>query len=139
MPTKADYPTFSQARAHLKDILDTTAHGGTVTVARGDELTAVIPAEPFRQFLYRTTSPRVRLLPEGGRVVLLMEGRPFAAEGVDVQDALDDLLDSLVEYAEDWEGELQYAPNHEKAWALVQLVKLCTREQLRDWIENGGE
>lgn len=46
---------------------------------------------------------------------------------------------SLREYAEDWEDHLKDAPNHADAWALVQLVKLSTDDELRDWFERGGE
>lgn len=139
MAITADYPTYSRAREHLKDVLDATARGRTVTLARDGELSAVMPVPRLRDYFYRTVSPRVRVLSEQGRVIALMEGRPFVSEGSDVDGALADLLLSLREYAEDWEDRLKDAPNHTDAWALVQLVKLSTDEELRDWFERGGE
>ncbi|MDF1488841.1 hypothetical protein [Tessaracoccus caeni] len=139
MPLVADYPTYSRARAHLKDVLDATARGRTVTLARDGELSAVMPVHRLRDYLYRTLSPRIRVLSEDGRVIALMEDHPFVSEGPDVDGALADLLLSLREYAEDWEDHLKDAPNHADAWALVQLVKLSTDDELRDWFERGGE
>lgn len=68
-----------------------------------------------------------------------MSGRPFVSEGATVDDALADLLESLREYAEDWDTRLQHAPNHQDNWALVQLVKLSSEEELLEWFERGGE
>lgn len=139
MSLVADYPSYSRAREHLKDVLDAAADGRTVTIARDGELAVVVPLERLRSYFFRTVSPRVRVLSEGGRVIALMEDRPFVSEGADVDAALADLVLSLREYAEDWEDRLKNAPNHANAWALVQLVKLSDDPQLRDWLEHGGE
>lgn len=96
-------------------------------------------AEHLRKFFFRTVSPRVELASEDGRVIALMSGRPFVSEGATVDDALADLLESLREYAEDWDTRLQHAPNHQDNWALVQLVKLSSEEELLEWFERGGE
>lgn len=139
MPIVADYPTFSGARTHLKDVLDANAQGRTVTLGRDGALSAVVPLERLRDYIFRTVSPRVRLSTEGAKVIALMENRPFVSEGADVDDALADLVLSLREYAEDWDDHLKDAPNHRDAWALVQLVQLSTDAQVLEWFENGGE
>lgn len=139
MSMVADYASFTDARDHLKDVLDAAARGRVVTVARGRELSAVVQADRLREHLARTVSPDVRIAAEEGRVIALMEGRPFASEGASVEDALADLVLSLREYAEDWEERLQRAPNHAGAWALVQLVRLSEDAQLLEWFERGGE
>ncbi len=139
MSLVADYPTYSRAREHLKDVLDAAARGRTVTLARDGELSAVVSVDRLRDYFYRTVSPHIRVRSEDGRVIALMEDRPFVSEGADVDGALADLLLSLREYAEDWEDRLKDAPNHADAWALVQLIKLSTDEELRDWFERGGE
>jgi len=102
-------------------------------------VSAVAPADRLREYLSSTISPRVSLLVEAGRTIGLMENRSFVSEGADVEGALEDLVLSLREYAEDWEDHLQQAPNHSENWALVQLVKLSTDEQLIDWFKTGGE
>lgn len=139
MTVVADYPTFAGTREHLKDVLDATAQGRTVTVGRGKEVSAVMPLKKVRDYFFRTVSPRTKVFSEDGRVVAIMDGRPFASEGVTVDDAIGDLIESLREYAEDWEGHYQHATNHAQNWALVQLVNFSTDDQLNDWLERGGE
>ncbi|WFR68414.1 hypothetical protein P9139_09675 [Curtobacterium flaccumfaciens] len=139
VPIAADYPTYSRAREHFKDMLDATATGRTVTIARDGAVSAMLPVDPLRSYFFRTVSPRVSVFRDGGVVVALMEGRPFVSEGGSVDQALDDLALTLQEYAADWEDRLRHAPNHHDAWALVQLVKLSTDAELREWLERGGE
>ncbi|HRA09514.1 MAG TPA: hypothetical protein PKV54_08265 [Microbacteriaceae bacterium] len=92
-----------------------------------------------RTFLFRAVAPRIELVHEDGRVVVLMSGRPFVSEGATVDDALADLVVSLREYAEDWDVRLQHADNHRGNGALVQLIKLSSDGELLDWFERGGE
>lgn len=139
MSLSVDYPTASAARAHLKDVLDSVERGRTVTLRRDDLVSAVVAADRLRDYFFHTVSPHVAVTKENGRVVALMDGRPFVSEGADVDGALDDLALSLREYAEDWEERLQHAPNHAQNWALVQLVRLSSDEQLVDWFKHGGE
>ena len=138
MAITADYPTYSRAREHFKDMLDATADGRTVTVARDGQLSAMLPVDRLRDYFSRTVSPRVSVYREGDHVVAAMEGRPFVSEGTDVDGALDDLVLTLREYAEDWNDRLRHAPNHQTAWGLVQLVTLSTDDELREWLERGG-
>ena len=139
MPLVADYRTFTDARSHLKEVFDATARGRTVTVQRDGQLSAVMPVDRLRTYFSRTVSPRVRVTREGDRTIALMDGRPFVSEGTNVDGALADLALSLREYAEDWDDRLESAPNHAGNWALVQLIKLSTDEQLLEWLERGGE
>lgn len=139
MSLVADYGSFTATRTHLKDVFDANARGRTVTVQRDGEVSVVLPVERLRSYFFRTVSPSVSVSREDGRTVALMDSRPFVSEGATVDDALTDLVMSLREYAEDWEARLERAPNHASNWALVQLVKLSTDEQLLDWFEHGGE
>lgn len=139
MTIVADYETYSAARAHLKDVIDATTRGRTVTLRRDNDVVAVTPADRLRDYFSRTVSPRVSVTREGDVVVAIMEGRPFGAEGSDIDDALNELVDALREYAEDWEDRLQHAPNHRDAWGLVQLVRLSSDDQLKEWMASAGE
>lgn len=139
MSIAVDFPTFSGARAHLKEVFDANAQGRTVTVARDGAVSAVVPLDRLRDYFSRTVSPRVRLAKDGDLAIALMEDRPFVSEGATVSDALEDLVLSLREYAEDWDDHLKDAPNHRDAWALVQLVNLSSDDQLLEWFERGGE
>ncbi|MBY6061007.1 type II toxin-antitoxin system prevent-host-death family antitoxin [Microbacterium esteraromaticum] len=138
-PSVIDYPSYSSARTHFKDVLDATERGRSVTVAREGQVSVVMPADKLRSFFFRAVSPRVELASEDGRVIALLSGRPFVSEGSTVDGALEDLVLSLREYAEDWEARLQGAPNHRDNWALVQLVKLSSDDELLEWFERGGE
>lgn len=135
----ADYESVATARSDFKTVLDRSERGHTVTVRRGGVLSAVTSAERLRAYFAKTCSPRTKVFHEDGRWVALLEGRPFVSEGATVDDAIDDLLVSLREYAEDWEDRLQGAPNHEHNWALVQLITLSSDDELRHWIERGDE
>ena len=138
-PAIVDYPSYSSARTHFKDVLDAAERGRSVTVSRDGTVSVVMQADRLREFFFRSVSPRVEIAQEHGRVIALMSGRPFVSEGASVDDALADLAESLREYAEDWEARLQHAPNHRDNWALVQLVKLSSDEELLEWFERGGE
>lgn len=135
----ADYPSFSSARENLKEVLDATEHGVSVSVARQGNVSVVLPLDRLRDYFFRTVSPRISIFTENTLTVALMVDSPFAAEGVDIDSALTDLALVLREYAADWDTRLKDAPNHQQYWALVQLVKYSTDEQLREWFETGGE
>lgn len=137
MSLSVDYPSYSAARSHFKELLDATAAGRSVTVERDGHLAALVPADRLREHLAATTAANVSVFREDGRFIALMEGRPFVSEGTTVDEALADLLVSLREYAADWNERLKVAPNHQAAWALVQLVQLSTDEQLFDWFDGG--
>lgn len=135
----ADYPSFSSARENLKEVLDATEHGVSVSVSRQGNVSVVLPLDRLRDYFFRTVSPRISIFTEKSLTVALMVDSPFAAEGVDLDGALTDLILVLREYAADWDTRLKDAPNHQQYWALVQLVKYSTDEQLREWFETGGE
>lgn len=139
MTLVADYQTYSDARAHLKDVFDATTRGRTVTLRRDGDVVAVTPVDRLRDYFSRTVAPRISVARESDIVVAIMEGRPFAAEGATIDDAIDELIDVLREYAEDWETRLQQAPNHQAAWGLVQLVRLSSDDQLKAWMFSDGE
>ncbi|MGK0741634.1 hypothetical protein ACSHWG_07110 [Leucobacter sp. Z1108] len=135
-----DYPSYTDTRIHLREVFDAVEHGRTVTMRRDSKsVSVVMGAERLRQYFFDTVSPRVEVSFENGGAIALMEGRPFASEGLTVEDALSDLILSLREYAEDWEDHLQPAPNHAGAWALVQLIKLSSDAELLEWLERGSE
>ena len=139
MLPSADYPSFSSARVHLKEVLDRADRGQIVTIARGHEKSAVLSADKLRELLTQTVRPQIQVAHEDDRIIVFMESRPFVSEGLTVDDALDDLIESLREYAEDWVEHLSGAPNHAGNWALVELVTLSSDQQLRDWFERDGE
>ncbi|MBX3312632.1 MAG: hypothetical protein KF916_07095 [Microbacteriaceae bacterium] len=132
----ADYQTFTQARENLKSVLDAAGKGRTVTIARDGEVSAVLSANKLREYLATTIRANVQIYFEEDVCIAIMEGTPFVSEGKDLEEALNDLVLSLREYAEDWEDHLHLSPNHKTNWGLVNLVKTSSNEELLDWFAS---
>ncbi len=131
--------TFTEARAHLREVLDDAGRGRVVQVKRGSSNFAVADADRLQAYFASTTSPRLRLSFEDDVWVASMDYRPFVSEGANPDDAIDDLVESLREYAEDWEDHLFSAPNHSDAWGLVQLINLSDDNTLRQWLRSESD
>lgn len=136
MPAVVDYATTTEAREKLKYVLDAAATGKAVTIGRAAGRTAAVTdAEQLRRYFELTIPARAGVVIENGNYVVIMEGRPFASEGATLEDALQDLVLTLREYAEDWFARLRSAPNHKDQWGLVNFVKLSSDEQLEAWLQ----
>ncbi|WP_375387392.1 hypothetical protein [uncultured Amnibacterium sp.] len=128
------YASASDARAHLKDLLD-AAHGGRVaTVDRDSERVAVVDATRLRDALAALTDARAEVLFEEGEWAAFLPGLPVHAVSNTLDGAVDELIIGLRQYAFDWTARLRSAPNHTENWGVVQLIGLSTDAQLRDWI-----
>jgi len=130
------YETATAARAAFKSVLDATERGRTVTVVRDDYVAAIVAADRLQDYFARTVSPHAKAFFEDGLWVVLLENRPFASEGTSLEDAVADLIESLREYADDWDERLQSAPNHASNWGFVQLITLSSDEQLATWLNT---
>lgn len=129
----AHYESYTAARDHLKDVLDSAENGLTVTVRRESATAAVLDASRLRHFLASVIAPCARVVAEADGWSAFIPGVPVAGAGVTFDAAVADMADALREYAEDW-PRLQHAPNHRERWGLVQLVALSDDDQLRQWI-----
>lgn len=132
------YDSYTAAREHLKDVLDTAEGGQVVTVRRDSATAAVLSADRLRHFLASVVPSRVEVVAEAGGWSAFIPGLPVAAAAADYDAVIADVVDALREYAEDW-PRLQHAPNHRENWGLVQLVTLSDDEQLRRWITGSRE
>jgi predicted RNase H-like HicB family nuclease len=128
------YDSYTDARAHLKDLLDAAEKGRVATVRRDSATTAVVDVERLRHFLAALIPSRAEVVAEAGGWSVFISGLPVAADGATFDAALDEMVDALREYADDWQERLLESPNHRENWGLVQLVSLSSDEQLRDWI-----
>ncbi|MCG8917449.1 hypothetical protein L6E12_16815 [Actinokineospora sp. PR83] len=88
----------------------------------------------MRHFLESTSSSKVEVVNEGGGWSVFIPGLPVAADGATFDDAIDEMIDALREYAEDWQERLSVAPDHQENWMLVQLVSRNDDLGLRDWL-----
>jgi predicted RNase H-like HicB family nuclease len=130
----AHYDSYSDARAHFKDLLDAAERGRVATVRRDAGLTAVVDVERFRSLLARLNPSRAQVVAEGGGWSVFIAGLPVAADGATFEEAIDEMIDALREYADDWQERLLNAPNHRANWGLVQLISLSDDDQLRQWL-----
>jgi predicted RNase H-like HicB family nuclease len=134
MSSARHYDSYTEARAHLKDLLDAAERGRVATVRRDAGRSAVVDAERLRAYLAALSPSRAQAVPEAGGWSLFIPGAPVAADGATLDEAVDDMIDALREYAEDWQDRLLDAPNHRENWGLVQLVVLSSDDQLREWL-----
>jgi predicted RNase H-like HicB family nuclease len=128
------YDSYTDARAHLKDLLDAAEKGRVATVRRDSATTAVVDVKRLRHFLASIDPSRAQVVPETGGWSVFIPGLPVAADGASFDEAITEMIDALREYAEDWQQRLLDAPNHRDNWGLVQLISLSDDEQLRGWL-----
>ncbi len=128
------YDSYTDARAHLKDLLDAAEKGQVATVRRDSATTAVVDVKRLRHFLASIVPSRAEVVPEAGGWSVFIPGLPVAAEGASFDEAIDEMIDALREYAQDWQERLLDAPNHRDNWGLVQLISFSSDGQLRDWL-----
>jgi predicted RNase H-like HicB family nuclease len=128
------YASYSDARAKLKDLLDAAQRGRVATVRREDLTAAVVDGDRLRYFLAKACQSRAQVVAEDGGWSVFIPGLPVAADGATFDAAIDEMIEALREYADDWQDHLLDAPNHRDSWGLVQLIELSTDEQLREWV-----
>ncbi|HXA59194.1 MAG TPA: prevent-host-death protein [Streptosporangiaceae bacterium] len=132
--TGAHYDSYTEARTHLKDLLDAAARGRPATVCREHSRAAVVDADRFRRYLAGACRVRAELVAEAGGWSVFLPGHPIAADGSSFDEAITEMVDAMREYAVDWQDHLLDVPNHRDAWALVQLTVLSSDDQLRAWL-----
>src|SRR6266498_2884646 len=128
------YESYTDARAHFKDLLDAAERGRVATVRRDSNTAAIVDVARLRHFLLSIVPSNAQVVPEAGGWSVFIPGLPVAADGASFDDAIDEMIDALREYAEDWQDHLLDAPNHRDNWGLVQLISLSNDEQLHDWL-----
>ncbi|MBV9026627.1 MAG: prevent-host-death protein [Streptomycetaceae bacterium] len=132
--TAVHFESYTEARAHLKDLLDAAGQGRVATIRRDTEYAAVVDAARLRHALTLLCPSKAEVVAEDGGWSVFYPGLPIAADGATFDQAVDDMLDALRDYADDWQDRLQAAPNHRNNWGLVQLIALSDDTQLRAWL-----
>lgn len=132
------FESYTEARTHFKSLLDAAARGQVATVRRDSTQTAVVDVDRLRHFLTAVIPVRAQTIAEDGGWSVFLPGLPVAADGSTFDEAIDETIDALREYAEDWQERLLTAPNHRENWGLVQLIALSSDEQLRTWLVGEG-
>lgn len=124
----------SDARKHLKDLIDAAGDGRVATVTRDSERVAIVDAERLRQALAALNVADAQVVFEEGEWAAFIPGLPLNAVASSLDDVVEELVVALRDYADDWNRDLRTAPNHAENWGIVQLIGLSTDEQLRGWV-----
>ncbi|MFJ4667035.1 prevent-host-death protein [Kitasatospora purpeofusca] len=128
------FESCTEARAHLKDLLDAAEEGRVATVRRDSGRAAVVDVERLRRYLALVCPSKTEVVSEAGGWSVFIPGLPVAADGTSFDEAIAEMVQALREYADDWQDRLRTAPNHQEHWGLVQLVSLSDDEQLAAWL-----
>ncbi|MGI9155610.1 MAG: hypothetical protein ACR2FG_03095, partial [Marmoricola sp.] len=137
MSTPRHFASFTAARSNLRGVLDAAREGLVTTVVRDNERFVVVSADSLRSELSRLLQSRAVVVAEGGGWSAVLPGVPVHGDAATFDEALDDLVEALREYAEDWNNRLHQAPNHAQHRSLVELIELSDDAQLRDWLLDG--
>ncbi|MFD7548583.1 prevent-host-death protein [Streptomyces sp. NPDC059578] len=127
------FESYTEARTHLKELLDAADEGRVATVRRASGCAAVVDVERLRRYL-SSVSAKAEVVSEADGWSIFLPGLPVAADGSTFDAAVDEMVDALREYADDWQARLRLAPNHRDNWGLVQLIALSDDRQLKDWL-----
>lgn len=131
-------PTATYVRSTWATSLNTAAEGRPVVFHRGDEDFALLPASLLREVLHRAVpAPEVIAEVEGWTV--LLPGYPVAADGTTLDEALQDFVSAVQDYAAAWNDRLHRAPNHRHAAALIQHVAVSSDDDLLRWARGPHE
>jgi predicted RNase H-like HicB family nuclease len=132
--TAVHYASYTEARSHLKALLDAAERGRVATIRRGSASLALVDVGRLRHLLATVAPSRAQVVPEAEGWSVFIPGLPVAADGASFGEALTEMVAALREYAEDWQDHLLDAPDHRENWGLVQLISLSDDDQLRDWL-----
>jgi hypothetical protein len=125
----------TEARARFKDVLDAAEGGRATSIIRDRVHFALVDGERLRSALAQLVEADARLVAEAGGWSAFLVGRPISASGNTIEEAIDDLLVAVREYAEDFNDHLSTVPNHAANWQFVQLVALSDDDDLREWLQ----
>jgi hypothetical protein len=126
--------SFTDARKNFRCVLDAAHEGVVTTVIRDKERFVVLTADARGGELRRLLPSQAVVVPEGGSWAAFIPGVPAHGDAGSFDAAIDDLIEALRDYAEDWNDRLHAAPNHAQHRSLVELVELSDDDQLRDWL-----
>lgn len=132
--TVMHYASSTEARIHFASLLDAARDGRPATVQRESTRAAVVDANLLREILAALPRWRAQVVAEAGGFSVFLPGVPVAGDGGTFDEAVDDMIDALREYADDWADRLSTAPNHRSNWGLVQLIELSDDAELRAWL-----
>jgi len=130
------YPTLRAGRDHLTDVLDAAADGRPSSMSRDKRTFATVDADRLATYLRLVRPARAEVLAENDGWSVFIPGLPIAADGASLDEALDEMVLALRDYAQAWSERLRLVPNHVDNWGLVQVIEFSTDEQLKSWLRG---
>lgn len=122
------YP-FSEARKDFSSLYDRVEKGSIAVVQRrGSKPVAMVDAEEQQRLLALHFPFAVQVRVGKDSVAMWVENLPVHAQADDFESATRALAAELVEYAEEWESELRFVPNHKDLWGYVRRIELAGSE-----------
>lgn len=134
------FDTVSEARAHMREVIDAAHERIPVRIRRGSRRVVVVDEELFIELVSKTSAvPVPQVYEENDGWTVVLPGTPIAADSTDFNECVDDFVDVLQDYAADWisDVELRTARSHRGNAALVALVDSLTHEEMRSWVLGG--
>jgi predicted RNase H-like HicB family nuclease len=87
-------------------------------------------------FLAHLRPANAELVAENNGWSIYIPGLPLAADGGTLEEALDEMVLALRDYADAWSERLRLAPNHEQNWDLVQIIEFSSDTRLKAWLQG---
>lgn len=134
MSSVVRFESTREVRSHLKDWLDAATEGRPAVVQRDAKSVAAVDAQRLVSFLITVRPLGARVVAEGEGWSIFVPGLPVAADGATLDEAVDEMVGALRDYAEAWSERLRLTPNHADNWGLVQIISLADDDQLRGWV-----
>jgi len=138
MMSALHYDSYTEARAHLKELLDAAERGQPATVRRDSSTAMVVDARRLLRLLLDIYPSHAQVVAEGGGWSAFIPGLPVTADGATFNEAIMEMIDALREYADDWQDHLCNVPNHADNWGLVHLIALSSDDELREWLTGAA-
>ena len=126
---------FTDAKSRLSSVFDDVVQSHTVRVVERQKSAALVLLELdalaellAKDFLFTTHMTRS----ETGEVSIWLDQFDVYGRGKDIAAALEDLLDEVEDYVEEWEEELHRAPNHaDRQWWVRRIQMAADRDEVR--------
>ena len=121
-----------EARDHFKELMDRAESGG-VAVLRRNSTMVLVERDVLDSALAAQHPFDVKVSFSDGQISMWIGRVPVHGVGESYDEAEEDFLDALVDYAETWVTELRFAPNHKTNAGLVKRVLMFAgdRDELR--------
>jgi len=135
-PATTHYPTLRAGRDHLKDVLDAAEQGRPASVTRDHRRVAAVDAGRLADVLRLLRPAQAGVVAENDGWSVVVPGLPIAADGTTLEEAVEEAVQALRDYAEAWSERLRLAPNHADNWPIVQIIEFSTDDQLAAWLRG---